>query len=260
MTRPRVAVWTRAWLSPDFHRTDAAALQKPPRLGVSAGAAGVALAMVVAAARGSGGGAQGAVTRAPACPTSSVDAEKAVRGFEKALIACWRPTGRTSLPRAGGPSLLLGEGPSQPEPGPPPSTPPPSPSPADVTAAAMLLQLDSHTAVMEDMVRQGARDVEAVPGVTERIEAGLVVLRREDLVQSARVMLENSGLAAIPGAEKAAGALRSIAGVAEAGEGPLSADEFGAIANSYAAVGKECRRVFEALPPEQQDQARESLA
>merc|ERR1719464_1441136 len=97
--------------------------------------------------------------------------------------------------------------PSQPS-VPPPSTPPPSPSPSDVTVATMLLQLDSHTAVMEGMMRQAARDVEAVPGVTERLDAGMPIIHREDMMQSVRVMLKNSGLAAIPDAEMAASALQ----------------------------------------------------
>lgn len=124
----------------------------------------------------------------------------------------------------------------------------------------MLLQLDSHTAVMEQMLRQSATDVAAVPGVSARLDAGMVVIGRPDMVQSVTVMLTNSGLADIPGADEAARALRSIASVAQAAEGPLGADEFLAIAGHYATVRAECRQLFEALPREQQDEAKASLA
>ena len=77
----------------------------------------------------------------------------------------------------------------------------------------MLLQLVSHTAVMEDMMRQSAADVEEMPGVEERLEAGRPVIRREDMVQSASVMLENSGLADIPGAHAAASSVQRVAWV-----------------------------------------------
>ena len=87
----------------------------------------------------------------------------------------------------------------------------------------------------------------------------MVVIRREDMVQSANVMLTNSGLATIADADEAASALRSISSVAEAGEGPLSGDEFVAIADHYATARAECRRVFKALPREQQDEAKACL-
>ena len=96
------------------------------------------------------------------------------------------------------------------------------PSTSDATAS-MLLELVSHTAVMEDMMRESAKDVEEMPGVEERLEAGKPVIRREDMVQSASVMLKNSDLAAIPGAEEATSSLESIATIAQAAQGPLRA-------------------------------------
>eukprot|EP00966_Prymnesium_polylepis_P247827 5730570-Prymnesium_polylepis.1 len=68
----------------------------------------------------------------------------------------------------------------------------------------MFRQLDSHTAVMEGMMRQSANDMETTPGEAERLKAGMTVIRREDMMQSVSVMLKNSGLASIPGAGKAA--------------------------------------------------------
>lgn len=119
--------------------------------------------------------------------------------------------------------------------------------------AEMLLQLDSHTAVMGRMMRQCAEDIVAVPSMTERLDAGKVVISRADVVQSAAVMLTNSNLADIPGAEEAATALRSISSIAEEGEGPLSGDELRAMADHYAACREECRKVFEALPGARQN-------
>jgi hypothetical protein len=80
-------------------------------------------------------------------------------------------------------------------------------------AAAILLQLASHTAVMEGMMTQSVRDMEAIPGEQERIEAGKAVIRREDMVESVAVMLRNSGLADIPDATEAVNALSSISRV-----------------------------------------------
>ena len=129
---------------------------------------------------------------------------------------------------------------------------------------AMMRQLVSHTAVMEDMMRQSAKDVETKPGVAERLDAGMPVISREDMVQSSSVMMKNSGLAAIPGAHKAASSLESIAAIAEAGQGPLSSSDCLAIADLYSAVREECRRVSEALrhslPREQQDEGEQRVA
>ena len=136
------------------------------------------------------------------------------------------------------------------------------PSTSDATAASMLLELVSHTAVMEDMMRESAKDVEEMPGVEERLEAGKPVIRREDMVQSASVMLKNSDLAAIPGAEEATSSLESIATIAQAAQGPLRASEFLAIADAYSAARKDCERVLEATPhePTPQDEGRQRVA
>ena len=121
-----------------------------------------------------------------------------------------------------------------------PSVPPPVPPPTTPPQEAMLLQLVSHTAVMEDMMRQSAADVEEMPGVEERLEAGRPVIRREDMVQSASVMLENSGLADIPGAHAAASSLQRVATIAQADQGPLRTSEYLAIADAYSAVRVDC--------------------
>ena len=143
----------------------------------------------------------------------------------------------------------------------PPSVPPPSPNEATDTVAFMLAQLVSHTAVMENMMRQSAKDVEFMPGVEERLQAGMVVVRREDMVQSASVMLKNSGLAAIPGAHVAASSLQSIATIAQAAQGPLCSSEFLAIADAYSAVRQDCQKVLEAMPDgQQQDEGKRHVA
>ena len=138
----------------------------------------------------------------------------------------------------------------------PPSVPPPT-TPAQ---EAMLLQLVSHTAVMEDMMRQSAADVEEMPGVEERLEAGRPVIRREDMVQSASVMLENSGLADIPGAHAAASSLQRIATIAQADQGQLRTSEYLAIADAYSAVRVDCQRLLEAMPRQQQDESKQRVA
>ena len=125
--------------------------------------------------------------------------------------------------------------------------------------AAMLLQLVSHTAVMEGMLRQQSKDIQDCSSELERIEAGKPVIRREDMLQSVSVMLRNSDLAAIPGGGEAAQALAGVSGIAEAGDGPLSPDELVVIAVQYAVTQAELQRVFEALPLAEQDQGRAAV-
>ena len=134
--------------------------------------------------------------------------------------------------------------------------------------AAMLLQLVSHTAMMEGMLRQQNKDLQDVAKprhislVTKNrpvIRTKGPVIRREEMLQSVSVMLRNSDLAAIPGGGEAAAALASISGIAEAGEGPLTPDELVAIAGQYGATQAELQRVFEALPLAEQDQGRAAM-
>ena len=134
--------------------------------------------------------------------------------------------------------------------------------------AAMLLQLVSHTAMMEGMLRQQYKDLQDVAKprhislVTKNrpvIRTKGPVIRREEMLQSVSVMLRNSDLAAIPDGGEAAAALASISGIAEAGEGPLTPDELVAIAGQYGATQAELQRVFEALPLAEQDQGRASV-
>ena len=113
---------------------------------------------------------------------------------------------------------------------------------------------------MEDMMRQSAADVEEMPGVEERLEAGRPVIRREDMVQSASVMLENSGLADIPGAHAAASSLQRIATIAQADQGQLRTSEYLAIADAYSAVRVDCQRLLEAMPRQQQDESKQRVA
>merc|ERR1740130_2148263 len=116
--------------------------------------------------------------------------------------------------------------------------------------AAMLLQLVSHTAMMEGMLRQQNKDLQDVakPRHISLVTKNRPVIRREEMLQSVSVMLRNSDLAAIPGGGEAADALASISGIAQAGDGPLSPDELVAIAGQYGATQAELQRVFEALP------------
>lgn len=115
-------------------------------------------------------------------------------------------------------------------------------------AAAVLLQLVSHTAMMEGMLRQQNKDLQDVAKprhislVTKNrpvIRTKGPVIRREEMLQSVSVMLRNSDLAAIPGGGEAAAALASISGIAEAGEGPLTPDELVAIAGQYGATHRQ---------------------
>ena len=134
--------------------------------------------------------------------------------------------------------------------------------------AATLLQLVSHTAMMEGMLRQQYKDIQHcstprhISLVTKRnpvIRTTSPVIRREDMLQSVSAMLRNSDLAAIPGGGEAADALASISGIAQAGAGPLSPDELVAIAGQYGATQAELQRVFEALPLAEQDQGRAAV-
>ena len=124
-----------------------------------------------------------------------------------------------------------------------------------LTAAAVVLQLAENTAAMQGMLVQSAKDMTTM-SESERIDAGMPVIRREDLVRSVDIMLRNSDLANIPKGDEAAATIYGITGIAKAGEGPLTRDECIAVARQYSAARAELKVVFDALTVEQQEEGK----
>lgn len=125
------------------------------------------------------------------------------------------------------------------------------------TPAAMLLQLAEQTAAMEGIMRQSAKDIERLT-LEQRESAGAAnqgpgVVGRRDMIMSIDIMIANSKLESIPNGAEAAGTLRAIQLTARSGKGPLSSDEYLAMAAVYRNAREvDLRRAFEAFGPEEQ--------
>ena len=110
--------------------------------------------------------------------------------------------------------------------------------------AEVILDVAENTDAMEGLMRESAREAKA---------GRQPVIKRGDMVKSVNVMLANSKLSSIPGADEAAGDLRRIAEIARARSGPLRSDEFLSMAEKYSDARNALRRSFEALPRKQQE-------
>ena len=97
--------------------------------------------------------------------------------------------------------------------------------------------------VWQRLVRESADDAKTL-SEGERLRAGKFVLGRGDVVKSVSLLLGNSDLAAIPNAGKAADALQPIKRIAEAGKGPITRNEYLAMARHYKAARSELQRAL----------------
>ena len=127
------------------------------------------------------------------------------------------------------------------------------------TPAAMVLQMAEQTASMEGIMRRSAKEVASGMTTRQREEAGATnagpgVIERGDMIQSIEVMITNSKIDTI--AREASGTLRAVQLTAKSGKGPLSSDEYLAMAKLYAAAREDLRRAFEAFTAEQQDEGK----
>lgn len=121
--------------------------------------------------------------------------------------------------------------------------------------AAIILRMADSTSAMEAMMVKSAEDVEKLTR-KERVEAGRPPISRADMAKTIDVMLQASRLATLDNAGDAAATLRGIKTIANVGEGELSSDEFMAMAKQYSRARDELKKVFDALPLNEQAEGR----
>lgn len=113
----------------------------------------------------------------------------------------------------------------------------------------VILRIAEVTDIMEKQLLQNA----ANPWNYDVLETPI---GRDNMVQSVAILLRNSKLAEIPNAGKALNALQEVSRIATASSGPLTKEEYLAMARQYEATREELRLVFGALPKERQDEAK----
>lgn len=117
--------------------------------------------------------------------------------------------------------------------------------------SAIILQVAENTAAMQGIMIQSAKDMEQLT-LEQRVDVGRPPISRGEMKASIDVILKNSKLATFPNADDAADTLRGVKLIAGAGQGDLTIDEFRSMAKQYQRARDELRKVFEALPEDQQ--------
>lgn len=113
---------------------------------------------------------------------------------------------------------------------------------SDLPAAAIILRVIGQTESQEEMLVTSA----ALP-MAVRFERGLVVGRRQVALQI-DLLLQNSGVAKLPGCSQPAATLEGIKALASRGQGALSDAELLRIARQHALARSQLRVAFDALP------------
>jgi len=123
--------------------------------------------------------------------------------------------------------------------------------PLPLPQSAIVLQVAENTAAMQGMMVQSAKDAETLT-VQQRIEAGRRPINRGEIAASIDVIIKNSKISALPNGGDAADMLRGVKIIAAVGQGELSGDEYKAMARQYERARDELKKVFDALPADQQ--------
>ena len=130
-------------------------------------------------------------------------------------------------------------------------TPRAAPAKETLPPAAVMLRVAEVTDYQEAMLRKSARETQE-----ERQRDGLE-LARTQMELSTDVLLKNTKLASLPGCVQPALTLGGVKRIAQSGEGALTEGELLLMAGAYALARSELRVAFEALPPEEQQAAKD---